>query len=139
MTFAMVLAEKPLSREAEHWRGYQDRIRSAATRWMAGQPPLTGRLYARVVWMRLRDEPGDVDNILKRLLDGLERVVFENDRDVAELLVQRVGLRECELSEERFESAVFDELDQLVVDEVPHILYVEIGAKELQLVEFGPI
>lgn len=135
----MVLAEQPLSREAEHWRGYQARIRTAAARRMAGAPPRTGRLYARVVWMQLRDVPGDVDNILKRLLDVLEQVVFENDRDVAELLVQRVGLRECELSGARFASDVFDELDQLVVAEEPHILYVEVGAKELQLVEFGPI
>lgn len=88
--FWMVVPERPKS-QSGHTSAYRERVRKAA-RATAGTALLNGRLYARVIWFYRRHRVGDVDNLVKPILDSLKGVVFNDDREVAECQVVAVDL-----------------------------------------------
>lgn len=72
---------------------YRARVQSAAYAAMFGKQPLKGEVSA-VVKLYRRYRPtsrnfGDVDNHLKALLDGLNKIVFEDDSQICKCLVEK--------------------------------------------------
>lgn len=51
--------------------------------------PLDGELAVRVVWVRAR-KAGDIDSRLKAALDLLQGIAYHDDKQIAQLSVERV-------------------------------------------------
>lgn len=68
---------------------YEAVVASAGADAMDGLPPLTGPVLLAALFYGTR-ATGDVDNYLKSLLDGLQGVVFQNDRQVRMLAAWRM-------------------------------------------------
>lgn len=72
---------------------YRQRVQSAAQAAMAGKTPLVGSICAAVKIFR-RFKPttrqfGDVDNHLKAIFDGLNQIVFQDDRQIVRCVVEK--------------------------------------------------
>lgn len=72
---------------------YRERIREAARAAMGGKPPLDGELSADVKLYR-KYKPatiqyGDLDNHLKALFDGCNKVVFLDDKQIVQCTVEK--------------------------------------------------
>ena len=72
---------------------YRRRIQVAARSAMDGRKPMTGSLSANVKLYR-RYKPttrifGDVDNHLKAIFDGLNQIVFEDDRQIVRCVIEK--------------------------------------------------
>ena len=72
---------------------YRARVQSAAYSAMAGREPMTGevavcvRLYRR--YKPTTKQFGDVDNHLKAIFDGLNRIAFKDDAQIVSCLVEK--------------------------------------------------
>jgi hypothetical protein len=141
-TFALVVPRRPASlqwpnRQRQAFQGYLAR---EASHVFAGQP-LAGDLYVRVVWFYRRGV-GDVDNILKPILDAIEGVVYTNDRSVVKCSSEKVDLRGAyELaSDPGVASGVYLHLGRLLGNEsLRHVTYIEVGSVPIRVAVFGPI
>ena len=72
---------------------YRQRIQTAARLAMTGSAPMTGAIEANVKLFR-RFKPtarnyGDVDNHAKALFDGMNSVVYVDDRQIVRCLVEK--------------------------------------------------
>lgn len=72
---------------------YRQRVQAAARAAMKGSPPMTGAIEANVKLFR-RFKPtarnyGDFDNHAKALFDGMNQIVFEDDRQIVRCLVEK--------------------------------------------------
>lgn len=72
---------------------YRTKIQSAAYSAMAGRLPMTGEVGV-ILRLYRRYKPttrlyGDCDNLLKAVLDGLNRIVFEDDSQVVRCSVEK--------------------------------------------------
>lgn len=140
MTFAMAVAMRPVSHQRKGGTGpFVERLRAEATSRFTGEPPLTGDHYARIVWFHKRKH-GDVDNIIKPILDALKGVVYADDNLIVKCSSERVDTaRDYELSYAGMPAGVASELDSLLAASHEHILYVEVGPVSSRLVAFGLI
>lgn len=72
---------------------YRARVQSAAKLAMQGKQPLTGAISAQVKLYRKYETTarlfGDVDNHLKALFDGLNKIVFEDDSQIVQCAVDK--------------------------------------------------
>ena len=72
---------------------YREHIREAARAAMGGKPPLDGELSADVKLYRkykpATQKFGDLDNHLKALFDGCNKVVFVDDKQVVKCTVEK--------------------------------------------------
>lgn len=66
---------------AKHRQDKRDVLRFRGT-------PLAGELAMRVLWVRAR-RAGDIDSRLKAALDLLQGIAYEDDRQIARLVVER--------------------------------------------------
>ena len=142
MTFAMVVALRPLSLGAESKVAYQNRLRREAQSFLRGAPMLDGNLYIRMTWSHNYPTDQDVDNIAKRILDALKGIVYADDNPVVKCLTEKISRENgvVVLSDQNLpERAVFNKLAALVSQGVPDILYIEVGQVALQQLNFGPI
>lgn len=143
----MVVARKPKSLQAGNLGDYQSYISAQARGFLGRQSKLDGDLYARVSWihsyrLRVGSNP-DVDNIAKPILDALEGVVFDEDRQVAKCLSQRVsnapGTRPTISTRNQPATNVLNLLVTLIYGAAEDVLYVEVGQVDSQqLISFGP-
>jgi hypothetical protein len=140
MTFAMAVALRPVSLQSKRGTGpFVEKLRAEATSWLSGEPPLTGELYARIVWFHRRKH-GDVDNIIKPILDALSGVVYADDDLIVKCSSERVDTTgTVDLSDTNIPPGLFDKLNSLLAAGHDHILYVEIGPLSSRRVAFGPI
>lgn len=72
---------------------YRKQIQAAAMAAMAGAEPLKGEVAVTVKLYR-RFKPaarnfGDVDNHLKALFDGMNQIVFDDDRQIVRCVVEK--------------------------------------------------
>lgn len=72
---------------------YRARVQRAARAAMGGQSPMTGEVTADVKLFR-RYKPtarnfGDLDNHLKAIFDGLNQIVFDDDRQIVQCVVEK--------------------------------------------------
>lgn len=140
MVFAMVAAIRSVSVQSKSGTPrFIAALRSIAATNHAERQMLDGELYARIVWFHDR-QSGDVDNIVKPILDALEGVVYRNDRSVVKCSSERVELRQdYRLSDAGVPRGVYDELIGLLGQNHSNILYVEVGRITSRQVNFGPI
>jgi Holliday junction resolvase RusA-like endonuclease len=82
-------------------KDYESDVRNAAQEAMQGKPPLTGLIQLSMVIWRADGRQADVDNIVKSVMDGMQKGgVYRNDSQVAELekvRVIRYAAHECVL------------------------------------------
>ena len=72
---------------------YRARVQRAARVAMGGSDPMTGAVVADVKLYR-KYKPtahnyGDLDNFLKALFDGLNQIVFVDDRQIVQCVVEK--------------------------------------------------
>ena len=74
-------------------REYRERVQSAAKSAMAGASPLYGELTCRIKIYRKYKRTarlfGDVDNLLKGLFDGMNKIVFADDSQIVRCVVEK--------------------------------------------------
>jgi hypothetical protein len=111
----------------------------ARTQYIGGK--LSGPLYARIIWFH-QEPVGDVDNIIKAILDALEQVAYDDDSSVVRCLSEKVDIAAGDYilgDDPGVATSVYRRLDTLLGQDRPHILYVEVGELGGQLVGFGPV
>ena len=72
---------------------YRERVQASAVVSMSGKEPMTGELSA-VVKLYRRYKPsarnfGDVDNHLKAIFDGMNKIVFDDDSQITRCVVEK--------------------------------------------------
>ena len=101
----------------------------------AGQP-----LYSRILWLCRRPNFGDVDNIVKPILDALKGIVFDDDALISQSLVTRIDPRHAyEIVDAGEPNEPFQELIDLLSMKLDDIIYVEVGRISSQRLVFGTI
>lgn len=70
-------------------REYRCRLAEAAVEALSGHEPLTGELSCRIEiyrkYKRTARTYGDVDNHIKAALDGMQGIIFADDKQVVEI------------------------------------------------------
>ncbi len=140
MTFAMVLKRRPVSLRAGGRSDYVSEVRERARLAAPPRPFAHERIYVRIVWFHQVPTQGDLDNIVKPILDALEHVVYENDRLVCECLAVRVDASSTyEMSDSPVRDDAYASLVDALDQESGHVVYIEVGEAGPQRVRFGPI
>lgn len=74
-------------------RDYQTKVAQAALAAMDGHKPLEGELSCVVrvyrKYQRAAKIAGDIDNLLKNIFDGLNKIIFEDDSQICRCLVEK--------------------------------------------------
>ena len=74
-------------------REYRERVQSAAKSEMVGASPLDGELTCRIKIYRKYKRTarifGDVDNHLKAIFDGMNKIVFADDSQIVRCVVEK--------------------------------------------------
>ena len=65
---------------------------AAETHWPPGAPPVVDKVAALIIYFYVGDTDLDVDNIVKPILDSLNKVVNVDDRLVSQMLVRKTEL-----------------------------------------------
>ena len=101
LTFDFLLQGPPVSVNAKEggsasrrrYREWKQAVRAAsAARWPATRVALTSDTIQVSIVCYHTDAPPDVDNIVKPIFDGMNGVVYVDDRQVSELNSRRVSL-----------------------------------------------
>ena len=142
MAFELISVSKPASVNSEQRvvARFIAGLHREAARRLRGHLPLSGDLYARIIWFH-QHQTGDLDNIIKPILDALIGVCYPNDHLVVKCSCEKVDLTagEIVLSASTTPPAVFDRLVDLLGRDHDHILYVEVGERPSRDLYFGPI
>lgn len=141
MLFSMLLLRAPLSIEAKGKKGYQQAIRKEAKARYIDEPLDSENLYVRIVWFARKKGVGpDVDNIFKRILDALEKIVYSKDRQIRQCLATRIDIeKEYTLSVRHIPDDLYERLVNLLGAWNSDILFFEVGQLPSQQAIFGPI
>ena len=125
--FAMALPRRPISANKQNPGLFVQTIKAAARQHWP-RTVLDGPTWIRVVWFHRSAVRQDVDNILKRVIDGLKTVVYEDDSTAVRCLAARVHMTPLlALPSDALESPAYDQLSRLLADRPQHILYIEVG------------
>lgn len=120
---------------------HQEAIATKARSCLVARP-FAGDVYARIVWFH-RDwsQEGDADNISKPIVDALNGIFYDDDRKVVKRLVHKVCTRSeaFVVDSANAPKVAYDELVQLLAEDHPHIIYVEVGLVRGAFVALGPI
>ena len=143
MTFAIVLAERPVSAQKKGKKQrFKQAIRNAAMRQVgkAKMPLLNGELYARITWFHRVYPQLDIDNIPKPILDALVGIVYDDDHRIAQCLTSRIDTRQDhKLPDVHPVPDILKELHQLInVKKLENVIYIEIGQLSKLKILFGP-
>ena len=88
--YSLWIPGRPLSSRSKKFKPYAERIKAEARKQVQGRQPLSSpRIGVEIIFATR--EPGDVDNVSKRILDALKGIVYHDDNQV--LSVNCVGLR----------------------------------------------
>ena len=104
------------------------------------QPFSSGRLYARILWLHASGRDGDIDNIVKPLLDSFISIAYDDDKLIEICAVKTMPVSSFELSDRYLNAQLFDVFQMaLLCPDNDHILYIEIDRFEDDFPFFGPI
>lgn len=140
--FVLVLPFRPASVQGEGRAKYQARLKQEVTTAFVGREQLRGNLYVRITYFhRVKTRRADVDNIIKPILDAMKGTVFVDDAAVRQCIAESIYLPDgFTIADTRRPSPGFDALSDLVTaGDLPHFLYVEVGAAPEQRIAFGPL
>lgn len=94
--FEFVIAGPPVSQQARRRRRrdeWKEAVRAAAeSYWPADAPPFVGPLAVTIYYF-YEDAALDVDNLVKPFLDALIGLVYEDDRQISDLVCRRRDFR----------------------------------------------
>lgn len=124
---------------------FREALRNEASVQWKGRPLLGRDLYIRILWFHSVPKGGDVDNILKNILDALkEGTVYADDGSIVQITACSIDtrrgfdFREETLSEDAPEG-VMDQLLKTLQAKPEHVLYIEVGPTTDAGVAFGPV
>ena len=137
----MAVAVKPVSSggRRKHSRWYDEHLQESAR--AHGARLLSGPLYARIIWFQRDWEPGDVDNIAKRVLDALKGIVFRDDGEIAWCLTQKAVTTShgFAIDASRAPSDTMQAEIEALISFEQHVLYIEIGPVPDLTISLGPV
>lgn len=140
MAFSMLLLRTPISIEAQAKKGYQQSIKKEAKARYKDEPLDSDNLYVRIVWFARKKGGPDVDNIFKRILDALGKIVYQKDRQIRQCLATRIDIeKEYTLSVRYIPDDLYERLVNLLGSWNSDILFIEVGQLTSQQAIFGPI
>jgi hypothetical protein len=142
MSFTMVIAIRPQSAQKTGSNSrYAETLRQHARAAWGDADPLSGQLYARLLWFRRGQLDVDVDNVAKPILDSLKWIVYADDAAITRLYIGKIHLDsdtfEVEVSGHQ-SPATQRLLELTIATDVEHVLYVEIGRAEGDTIHLGP-
>ena len=138
-TFTMIVARRPISANKGPNPRYAEALREIAR---SKQPKvLNGPLYARILWFHKDWTTQDIDNIVKRILDSLKGLVFDDDGTISHFLAARIdATMDYELSGTPSSDEDTELLLGFLADDFErHVLYIEIGLRTSAVVSFGEV
>jgi len=108
---------------------------------MFSATPFTGDLYARIIWFYKGRYEGDVDNIIKPILDAIRGIVYQDDRLVVKCASERFDkTRDITIPQVNISDNLYEEMLLMIADDaIQHSIYIEIGVATSREVVFGPI
>lgn len=144
MAFAIIVSRRPVSgqtkspRSKENYKAELGRLARAA---FTLPEPLTGELYARIIWFYKGRIEGDIDNIIKPILDAIRGIVYRDDDIVVKCVSERFDkTRDLVMSQINISDDLYQNLLLAIADDnTSHNLYIEIGQITTRAVTFGPI
>lgn len=142
MTFAIILPEKPrsLQGDAGKRQTYKQRIAVIASQTFGTAKKLTGDLYARIIWFYADKIEGDIDNIVKPILDALEGIVYLDDKIVVKCASEKVDQNNAVLSTTNIDTGIYTQIYTNIANGLyPNFVYIEIGELSTRQVVFGPV
>lgn len=92
LLFEFVVEGQPVSQQSRRrervgiWR--QTVAEAAQAVWPVATPPIATDIAVTITYF-YEGVPADVDNIVKPILDALKGIVFNDDRQISDLLTQR--------------------------------------------------
>ncbi|MBX9665978.1 MAG: RusA family crossover junction endodeoxyribonuclease [Candidatus Obscuribacterales bacterium] len=89
--------------KAQRTRDYEARIAEATALQYEYDAPLEGDLIAHLTYYLANKIHGDLDNLTKAVLDGMQGVAFRNDKQIRGLNIHVVYFEELEDGEPRIE------------------------------------
>jgi len=139
MSFAMLMLRRPASQQGAN-NNYKESVAEEARRAHGDAALMEGDLYARIIWLHNIKARGDIDNIVKPILDALKGVVYADDSSIAQCLSQHVdATRDYEFSPRFLREDIADELRNALAQSESHMVYVEVGIVPTQRIRFGLI
>jgi hypothetical protein len=140
----MIVERRPLSSNKSPNRKFTTALQELARQRFQGEVPLTGSLYARIIWFYdggTSRTTMDVDNIAKWILDSLKGIVYIDDQFILKCATEKVDKTDLfTLSRDRMSSSDYDQLAVLLgCSDIHHILYIEVGQLRSRIIHFGPI
>ncbi len=143
MSFAMVVARRPVSIEAKSKGLFQTELRREAAAMWGSTPKLDGDLYIRIVWVHADKTTQDVDNVAKRILDALKGIVYDDDHRIVKCLTEKIWASDefVLAPEHRPIKIVNRRLEKMLYryPPLPDVLYIEVGQVTSRRFVFGPI
>jgi Holliday junction resolvase RusA-like endonuclease len=118
----------PVSHQAngQAVRRWRERVAIAAREAIPEEDcVLSSDLSLPLVFFHAGEAPADLDNIAKSTLDGMNAIVFGDDRQIAQLVLRRTCLDEPGLSIESSTPALTTALEQ-AIDEQRDFVYVRL-------------
>lgn len=121
---AIGIPRTPQTKRATSRAAWKATVRQAAlAAWQPGRIPYSGEICVQMVYFHPGPTEIDIDGIAKLVLDAMEGVVIENDRQVSQLFLRRTSLPLG--SELRNPSMLLIES----ISTQSHFIYVRIGEK----------
>lgn len=142
MAFAILLPEKPRSLQGDPAKRqrYKDRIATLAREIFGAAPPLEGELYARIIWFYSGKAQGDIDNMVKPILDALKEIVYRDDGAVVKCVSEKIDKNNAIISSSNITPSLYATLLSMMArDDIPHFIYIEIGSLPNRQIVFGSV
>jgi Holliday junction resolvase RusA-like endonuclease len=147
VAFVIIVSRRPVSGQTHSPKSrenYKAELGSLASAAFTLLEPLTGDLYARIIWFykgRKGRIEGDIDNIIKPILDSLRGIVYRDDDIVVKCVSERFDkTQDLIISQINISDDLYQDLLLAIADDnTNHNLYIEIGQITTRTVTFGPI
>ncbi|MCG8348537.1 MAG: RusA family crossover junction endodeoxyribonuclease [Chloroflexales bacterium] len=140
----MILSRRPVSGQTESPKSkehYKEELAKYARESFTSTEPLSGELYARIIWFCKGRIEGDIDNIIKPILDSVRGIVYQDDDIIVKCVSERFDkTRDLVISQINISNELYQDLLLVIADDnTNHNLYIEIGHIKERTVIFGPI
>ena len=77
-------------------KDWQTMVSMRAKEAMAGAEPIHERLAVTIEFRRADNRRVDIDNLSKAVLDGMNGIVFDDDRQVTQLYLNKLSKDDCD-------------------------------------------
>jgi len=142
--FAMIVSRRPVSGQTKSPKSkenYKAELGDYARAAFTLPELLSGDLYARIIWFYKGRIEGDIDNIIKPILDSIRGIVYRDDDIVVKCVSERFDkTQDLVISQINISNDLYQDLILAIADDnTSHNLYIEIGQVTTRTVTFGPI